>query len=134
VAAGFTLADPIVGLGITVAILFILKGAAQDVFHRLLDAVDPELVGQVEQVLTKVDGVQAVNDIHLRWIGHRLRAEVEVTVDSTLSVIEGHQIAVMAHHALLHGVPRLASALVHANPSVVEGQDHHAELAHHYPN
>jgi cation diffusion facilitator family transporter len=40
VAAGFPLADPIVGLLITVAILFVLKGAVRDIYRRLMDAVD----------------------------------------------------------------------------------------------
>ncbi len=49
VAAGFQRADPIVGLLITVAILFVLKSAARDIYHRLMDVVTPELVEQVER-------------------------------------------------------------------------------------
>ncbi|HEY3465195.1 MAG TPA: cation diffusion facilitator family transporter, partial [Amycolatopsis sp.] len=44
IAFGFPLADPIVGLGMTVAILFVLRDAAKEVFRRLLDAVDPASV------------------------------------------------------------------------------------------
>ena len=43
VALGWEKADPIVGLVITVAILFVLKNAARDIYRRLMDAVDPEL-------------------------------------------------------------------------------------------
>ena len=42
VALGFPLADPIVGLVITVAILAVLRTAVRDVFRRLIDGVDPK--------------------------------------------------------------------------------------------
>jgi divalent metal cation (Fe/Co/Zn/Cd) transporter len=41
VAVGFPLANPIVGLLITIAILAVLRTAVRDVFRRLMDAVDP---------------------------------------------------------------------------------------------
>ena len=81
VLAGFPLADPIVGLLITVAILFVLKGAARDIYRRLMDAVDPSLVDTAETSLRAVPGVVDVDELRLRWIGHRLRAETGITVD-----------------------------------------------------
>jgi hypothetical protein len=38
---------------------------------------------------------------------------------------------VSAEHNLLHALPRLAAALVHADPQTQEGADHHAALASH---
>jgi cation diffusion facilitator family transporter len=133
VMAGFPLADPIVGLLITVAILFVLRSAATDIYRRLMDAVEPELVDTAEAVLRGVPGVQDVQTLRLRWLGHRLRAETDLTVDSRLSVIEGHAIADEAHHRLLHEVPRLDDATVHVNPSGRAGHYHHAATAHHQP-
>lgn len=132
VAAGFPLADPLAGLLITGALLFVLRNAAREVYYRLMDAVSPELVARVRAVLLEVSGVRAVDDVRIRWIGHRLRAEVEITVNGDLTVVEAHEIAVRSHHALLHKVERLSSAIVHANPSSEDGRDHHAELAHHF--
>src|SRR3954449_5858704 len=57
VAAGWPLADPIVGLLITVAILVVLRDAAREVYRRLMDAVDPDLVDRVEDVLRQTHGV-----------------------------------------------------------------------------
>jgi cation diffusion facilitator family transporter len=51
VALGFPLADPIIGLVITVAILAVLRTAVRDVFRRLIDGVDPEMVDSAESVL-----------------------------------------------------------------------------------
>ncbi|MFI1044820.1 cation diffusion facilitator family transporter [Streptomyces griseoruber] len=131
-ALGWQLADPVVGLAITVAIALVLRDAAREVFRRVLDAVDPTLVDRAERVLLEVEGVRGVGELRLRWIGHRLRAEVAVVVDGEATVRRAHAIAVHAEHALLHAVPRLTAALVHADPAPVPGEaDPHLALAHH---
>ncbi|MEU2623859.1 cation diffusion facilitator family transporter [Streptomyces sp. NPDC007157] len=131
-ALGWQLADPLVGLAITAAIALVLRDAAREVFRRVMDAVDPELVDRAERALCEVPGVRAVGELRLRWIGHRLRAEVAVVVDGEATVRQAHAVAVAAEHALLHAVPRLTAALVHADPAPAPGeQDPHLALAHH---
>ena len=132
VMAGFPLADPIIGLAITAAILVVLRGAAVAVYRRLMDAVDPALVDAAEDSLRAVDGVEHVEALRLRWTGHALRAETAVAVDPTLSVVDAHAIACRAHHRLLHDVPRLTAATVHVSPAGPAGAAHHARLAHHH--
>ena len=131
VALGWNWADPVVGLLITVAILAVLRQAAREIYRRLMDAVDPALVDQVEQTLRATPGVLGVGQVRLRWIGHHLRAECEVIVDAGASAVQAHQVAVSAEHGLLHALPRLSAALVHADPQAQEGIDHHAALAPH---
>lgn len=131
VAVGFRLADPIVGLLVTVAILAVLRQAAREVFSRLLDAVDPALVAQVDQVVRATPGVVNVGPVRLRWIGHALRAELEITVEPQLSVVEAHRVAEEAEHHLLHEVRRLTAALIHPDPEPAGGADHHPLSAHH---
>ena len=96
-----------------------------------MDAVDPALVDQAEQALLAAPGVLGVGQVRLRWIGHQLRAECEVIVDASTSVIDAHQTAVSAEHNLLHALPRLTAALVHPDPQTRDGADHHALLAPH---
>jgi cation diffusion facilitator family transporter len=131
VAIGWQIADPIVGLAITLAILVVVKNAARDIYRRLMDAVDPALVDQVTTVLTGVKGIEAVEAVRIRWVGHELRAEAEVVSDGTLSLNEAHEVAEHAHHHLLHEVRRLAQATIHTSPSAAEGLDPHALTAHH---
>lgn len=131
VALGFEQADALVGLVITAAILVVLRSAAQEVYRRLMDAVDPELVETVERIAGGVEGVNDVEDVRIRWVGHRLRAEVEIAVDPALSVVTGHDIANKTSHALLHEVSRLTSALIHVSPAGPAGAASHADLAHH---
>ena len=131
VAVGWDWADPVVGLLITVAILAVLRQAAREIYRRLMDAVDPALVDQVEQTLCTTPGVLGTGQVRLRWIGHNLRAECEVIVDAEASAVQAHQVAVDAEHGLLHALPRLAAALVHADPQAEPGTDRHAALASH---
>lgn len=117
VALGYPLADPIVGLIITVAILAVLRTAVRDIFRRLMDAVDPELVDAAEASLAARPGVRSVRSVRMRWIGHRLHADAELDIDPTVSLDDAHRIAHDAEHELTHAVPKLDSALVHAYPA-----------------
>ncbi|MHB1927820.1 MAG: cation diffusion facilitator family transporter [Acidimicrobiales bacterium] len=133
VVLGWRAADPIVGLAITVAILAVLRGAARDVFRRLMDAVDPVLIDQVERETADVDGVHHVDNVRLRWLGHELRAELDITVERDLHVHEAHNLAEVVRHRLFHHVHRLTDATVHTNPPpAAAGTDPHELTAHHY--
>jgi len=134
VLAGFPLADPIVGLVITVAIIFVLRGAVREIWWRLMDAVDPALVEKLESAATRVPGVQSLDQMRVRWIGHTLHAEANVEVDGALSTSDSHDIAEGVRHAMLHAAPWLRSATVHVDPCRHDGQDHHAVTSHHFPS
>jgi cation diffusion facilitator family transporter len=130
VALGFPLADPIIGLAITVAILFVLRDAAKEVFRRLMDAVDPATVDLTECTATTVPGIHGVREVRMRWIGHSLRAELAVTVDADLTIEQAHHIAHDVEHQLVHAVPRLTAAIVHTEPAGT-AQTAHDVLTHH---
>ncbi len=117
VAAGWRAADPVVGLVITVAILGVLRSAVRQVGARLMDAVDPALVDRATAAVTSVDGIRDVSDLRIRWIGHTLRAEADVTVAPELTLTEAHDIAHHAEAHLLEQVRRLTAATIHISPT-----------------
>ncbi|GIM90274.1 cation diffusion facilitator family transporter [Paractinoplanes toevensis] len=127
---GWSWADPVVGLVITVAIAFVLKDAAREVYRRLMDRVDPEIVDRAEEALRAIPGVRDVSGLRLRWIGHRMHAEAAVVVGADLSLLAAHEIAADAEHQLTHHVPRLVSATVHVDPDSHPGGEHHLDLSH----
>lgn len=132
VALGWRLADPIVGLFITVAILVVVKNAARDIYRRLMDGVDPGLVGRVTAIVAGVVGVESVDEVRIRRVGHELRAEVDISSDGGLSLTEAHHMAEVAHHQLLHEIPRLARVSIHTSPSGNDSADPHSLTAHHF--
>jgi cation diffusion facilitator family transporter len=122
---GWSLADPIIGCLISLAILRISWGAGKDVFLRLLDGVDPEIVAEIREAVHGQKGVVEITDVRVRWLGHRLQAELNLTVPSDLSVTKGHDIAVEAKERILHTAPYLWNANIHIDPQTASGEDHH---------
>jgi cation diffusion facilitator family transporter len=126
VAAGWPLADPVAGLVITVAIVGVLVAAVRDVGRRLLDGVDPALPGRAEAALAEVAGVASVDEVRLRWVGHRLRGEAVIGVDPRLDVTTAHDIATRATLAVRRALPNLDAVAVHVEPSGVDRDAVHA--------
>ncbi len=123
--AGFPLADPLVGLLITLAILKILWDSSKAVFSRLLDGVDPDVVDEIERAVAHVPGVQSLSEVRVRWLGHRMLAELSIAVDPQLSVGQGHEIARQAHQELLEHLQYLSEATIHIDPLDASGKAHH---------
>ena len=114
---GFELADPIIGILVSIAILGVLRTAARDIYRRLMDAVDVDLVDTIEEVVRNVPGVDEVGRCQVRWMGHKLRVDVELEVDGQLNVADGHQIAENARLVLLEQVDHLDDVHVHVDPA-----------------
>lgn len=127
---GYPLADPLVGLAITVAIFVIVWQSGKAVFTRMLDGVEPGVVEELSHAAEHVREVRAVTDVRARWVGHRLQAELNVAVDPALSVAEGHRIAKAVHHQLLHHVPYLSQTTIHVDPLEEAGESHHRIASH----
>ena len=129
---GYPLADPIVGLLITVAIFRIIIESGKAVFTRLLDGVDPEVIEEIKRAVNHAPGVHEVSEVRVRWSGHWLHAEVSVAVSPELSVEKGHEIAKEVRHQLLHHLRYLSTATIHIDPVNASGEDHHriSEHAH----
>lgn len=98
VLLGFPLADPIIGLLIAVSIMSLLWGTVKSIGARLMDAVDPDLVRRAEHAMEHAEGVAAVRNVRLRWVGHRLTGSATIEVPSN----DLHTAAATADHAAEH--------------------------------
>jgi cation diffusion facilitator family transporter len=127
---GFPAVDPLIGLLITVVIFGIVWQSAKTVFTRLLDGVEPALIEDIRHAARHIPEVQEVTQVRARWLGHRLHAELNITVRPELSVAQGHAIATEARHQLLHHVPHLANATIHVDPIDASGEEHHRIAQH----
>jgi cation diffusion facilitator family transporter len=113
--AGFPLADPVIGLLISTAIFILLWGTARDIGRRLLDGVEPSLVDRAEHSIRSVPGINEVETVRMRWLGHRLSVEATVTSDPTMPVGRFHQLEHQANDLIRSSVPSVAA--VRLNPS-----------------
>lgn len=127
---GYPLADPVVGLLITAAIFRIVWESGRSVFTRLLDGVDPEVIDEIKHAVNHTEGVYDVTEVRVRWLGHRLHAEVNIAVSPELSVERGHEIAKDVRHQLLHHLRYLSNATIHIDPVNASGEEHHRIVEH----
>ena len=111
---GFPLADPVVGLAITVAILGIVWQSAKAVFTRLLDGVDPHIIAELRHAAEHVPGIAAIDGARARWVGHRLHAEADIVVDAELPVREAAMLAERLRAEAQHHLPALSRLRVEA--------------------
>lgn len=128
-ALGFPLADPIVGLLIGVTVVFITWDAIKSVWFRLMDAIEPEIyaeaVAAADDQVGHHDGLESIERLRLRWLGHRLTADVVIAVTPSLSVTAGHDLAEQVRLGLFKALPLLSEAVVHVEPHGAD--DHHAQ-------
>lgn len=110
---GIPLADPVVGLLITLAIFGVVWQSGRTVFTHMLDGVEPGLVDEIRHAAGHVAGVDRVTDAKARWIGHKLHAEMTIAVDRTLTLRAANSIAAALRRELLAHLPALAAANIH---------------------
>ncbi|MBI5420586.1 MAG: cation transporter [Deltaproteobacteria bacterium] len=132
VSLGYPAADPLVGLLISAAILKIVWGTGREVFLRLLDGTDPETVSEIREAAGGAPGVKEVTEVRVRWSGHRMYGEVNLAIDGSLPVSEGHSIATEARHRLMHRLPYLTDATIHVDPVDASGIASHKVASHNH--
>jgi divalent metal cation (Fe/Co/Zn/Cd) transporter len=100
-------------------------------WYRLMDAIEPEHLQRVEEVIDQQSGIKEVNWLRMRWFGHRLHADIGIAVDAHLTTAESHHIAEHLRHDLFHALPFLADIMIHVDPWSSQPDEHHALTAHH---
>lgn len=111
-ALGYPIIDPLVGIAISITILFIVKDAAKAIWIRMIDGIEPEILAEIEHAPNHVAGVRGVHDVRARWVGHRVYTDVAINVDPELSVREADAVAVEVEKALHDHVRLLGHAVV----------------------
>lgn len=122
--AGLRWADPVAGLAITAMILYILAGTVRDLFYRMMEAIDPEVIEEIAEHARSVPGVLGVHDIRARWVGRQMAVVMHVDLEPGLSLKAAHELVMKVEHEVGHALP--AGRLdVHMDP----GTEHHEHAA-----
>ncbi len=131
VALGFPIADPIAGLVITVIILTVVYSTSKSVLQRLLDSVDSRIVPSIVETSKDVPGVEAIDEVRARWVGHTLHIAMNIEVDAELTLAKAHEIAEEVRHRLFHKIEGVSEVIIHTDPHSHNGKDPHELTAHH---
>lgn len=114
---GYPLADPIIGLLITIAIFGIVWQSARAVITRALDGVNPSLIDQIVHAVEHVPDVARTVEVKARWLGHRLHADVAIAVHEEMTVVAASGVVKMVRDTLHAHLPALRSANIVLRPA-----------------
>jgi cation diffusion facilitator family transporter len=128
---GYPLVDPIIGILIGIAILFITWDAVKTMWYRLMDAIEPEHLEKAEAVIRQQSEIKELRQLRMRWMGHRMHADILVAVDPHLTLEEGHHVAEHLRHDLFHALPYLSEVVVHVDPWSAQPESYHELTMHH---
>ena len=111
-------AEPLVAVGATCVLL---KSAVEyfiKAFNQLTDrAADAAATAAIRQIVLQCAQVQGIDALLTRIHGNALYVDVEISVDATLSVLQGHTIAQTVHDKLEQApYPKIKHCMVHINP------------------
>lgn len=112
---GFAIADPLAGIAVTIAIVYILAGTVGRLVLHMMDAVDPEVIEQITKAAAGVKGVLGVHDVRARWVGRELVAVLHVDCPPEATLVEAHDIAQAVEHEVEHVAPAVRLD-VHMDP------------------
>ena len=120
--SGVPWVDPLAGAIVSLVILHtgveILRSATAD----LMDTLPGKRLGvEISNLLTSVDGVQAVEEVHAHRFGPYLVVNITIRVDGLLTVAQGDRIATRAEKILLEKIEFMRRVYVHYHP--VESQE-----------
>jgi cation diffusion facilitator family transporter len=123
-AVGVALIDPewavVDRVGAVVVCLLILQAswrillpAVEQLIDRGAPAADRR---RIEKLALEVDGVESAHAVRTRYVGAELSVDLHVEVDGSLSVTEGHGIAMAVRRKLVEEGPDVADAVVQVEP------------------
>jgi divalent metal cation (Fe/Co/Zn/Cd) transporter len=127
---GYPLADPVIGLLITLAIFGIVIQGGKSIFTRVLDGAEPRIVEELRHAAGHVAEVRDVTEVRARWLGHRLHAELNIAVDPQMTVAQAHAVAAEVRHRLLHRLDYLSLVVIHVDPADRSGESYHRIAEH----
>lgn len=133
---GFPLADPIIGLLITLAIFAIVWQSSKAVLTRMLDGVEPGIVDEIRHAAEHVSGIERVQSVQARWIGHRLHADVAISVADAPTAKDVLDVNEALKEELFSHLPALAEANVRLESpagSAAKGTEPSHAHGHHAP-
>jgi sirohydrochlorin cobaltochelatase len=81
-----------------------------------MDAVDPSLVSQIEHYAVETEGIDDVKRLRMRWVGHQLFAEITLTANEQLTLVETDQLIERIQARLQQALPALQEITVRIEP------------------
>jgi cation diffusion facilitator family transporter len=121
---GYPILDPIAAAIVGFMVTKMGWGFGWDALHDLMDrAVDVAEVQAIRKTLMETPGISNVHDVRTRKMGDMIVVDAHLEVDATLSVEQGHDIAVEARDRVMQR-HRVINMMTHVDPYKRPDRDH----------
>lgn len=115
---GYPVLDPVASVVISVFIVKVSIEIFNETIDKLIDrSCDEQTVEKMKDVIKSNQGVMGIDLIKTRLFGSRIYADIEISVDSSLSLIESHKIVENVHCEFEKEFPKVKHCMVRANPA-----------------
>lgn len=113
---GFTILDPLVSILISILIIKVSIEILKQGIEQIIDkAADKNTVDKMIKNIKSVKGVKNIDNIKTRLHANKIYVDLEISVDSDLTVSEGHNIAQIVHNLIEEDI-NVKHCMVHINP------------------
>lgn len=113
---GYPFLDPLVAIIIALVIIKVAFDICKQSIAQLIDeAASEEDVQVIIDKINSIDGIYEIKNLKTRQHSNKLYVDVDISVDATLTVEEGHNIASHVHN-LIEEDSRIKHCMVHVNP------------------
>ncbi len=114
---GLTALDPIAG--VVVSILVIKVGVdlyIKSVKELVDESANDETEKQIRDITCKTQGVKGIKTLKTRVFGNRIYVDLEIFVNSLITVKEGHDISEKVHDNIEKEIDEIKHCMVHIEP------------------
>lgn len=114
--AGYPILDPIAALVVGGMIAKMGWSFTWDSLHDLMDrSADEQEVETIRNTLKNTPGIKGVHDLRTRKMGDMIIVDAHIEVDASITVEEGHAIAVCARENVMQ-IHRVLNLMTHVDP------------------
>lgn len=114
---GYEILDPLAGFAVSVIVVKVgvelfLKG-----YNELMDSsIEEEELTKISSIVMTETEAKSINDIKARKHGSKIYVDIEVCVESNITVLEGHDIAEDVEKVICNNLDNVKKVLVHVEP------------------
>ena len=114
---GFPFMDSIASLVICVLILKVAFDICRDAVNKMLDtSCDKAFEQGLRAFIGTQEGVERIDALRTRQFGNRVYVDLEIAVESDISLLDAHGIAERVHGAVEREFPNVKHVMIHVNP------------------
>jgi cation diffusion facilitator family transporter len=118
---GFTLVDGIVGLGISLWIVYTAIKIYIESYDVLMDkTISSETKDKVLAIIEEHDEVLKIQHFNATPVGYRYMVNFSIFVDGNLSTFDSHEIANNLEKEIGEKVPEIYLTIIHVNPMKID--------------